>query len=158
MYSHGIHIVFVVLLAKCLKQLTNARTPYALVHMMAAHTASHYELVSWGSGCTYLVHLPCSLSFFSSWLFFVLNQWDLDRHWSCFLLATLDRHSSCFLLATLDRHWWTFYTLKWTSSEATSSPDVRTTHSNDDYSLFSRNEMALHLPQLYCCHREPCQN
>ena len=48
MYSHGILIVFVVLLAKCLKRLTNARTPYALVYMMAAHSAFDYELVTRG--------------------------------------------------------------------------------------------------------------
>ena len=44
----------------------------------------------------YLVPLPCSLSLSFSWLFFVLNQWDLDRHWLHFLSVTLDRH------------WWTY--------------------------------------------------
>ena len=33
MNSHSILVVFVVLFAKCLKLLTNARTPYALVHI-----------------------------------------------------------------------------------------------------------------------------
>ena len=48
MYSHGILVVlFVVLLAKCLQWLTNARTPYALVHIIAAHTAFDYKLVTW---------------------------------------------------------------------------------------------------------------
>ena len=51
MYSNGILVMFVVLLVKCLKWLTNARTPYALVHMMASHTAFDYELVTQGSGC-----------------------------------------------------------------------------------------------------------
>ena len=39
-------VVYVVLLTKCLKRLTNTRTPCALVHMMAARTAFHYELVT----------------------------------------------------------------------------------------------------------------
>ena len=46
MNSHGILVVFVVLLAKRLKLLTNTRTPYALVRMMAVHTAFHNELVT----------------------------------------------------------------------------------------------------------------
>jgi len=45
--------MFIVLLAKCLKRLTNARTPYALVHMMAVHTVFDYEVVTLGSGCTW---------------------------------------------------------------------------------------------------------
>ena len=53
MYSHGILVVFVVLLAKCLKRLTNSRTPYALVHTMAAHTAFDYDLVTRGSSCNW---------------------------------------------------------------------------------------------------------
>ena len=44
---------YFVLLTKCLKLFTNTRTPYALVHMMAAHTAFDYELVTRGSGCTW---------------------------------------------------------------------------------------------------------
>ena len=39
MDSLGILVMFVVLFAKHLKLLANARTPYALVHMMAVHTA-----------------------------------------------------------------------------------------------------------------------
>jgi len=58
MYSDSILVVFVVLLVTCLKQLTNTRTPYALLHMMGAHTAFDYELVTRGSGCTwYLCHV-----------------------------------------------------------------------------------------------------
>ena len=39
------------------------KAPYVLVHMMAAHTAFDYELVSRGSSCTWpLCHVP--LSFF----------------------------------------------------------------------------------------------
>jgi len=53
MYSHSILVMFVVLLAKCLKQLTNARTPYVLVHVVAAHTAFDYELVTRGNDCTW---------------------------------------------------------------------------------------------------------
>ena len=41
---------------------THARTPYALVHTMAAHTAFDYKLVTRGSGCTWsLCHVPLSL-------------------------------------------------------------------------------------------------
>ena len=50
-YSHGILVVFVVLLAKCLKWLTNKRTPCALAHAMATHAAFDYELVTWDSSC-----------------------------------------------------------------------------------------------------------
>jgi len=53
MYNHSILVMFVVLLAKCLKWLTNARTPYVLVHMTAAHTAFDYDLVTQGSGYTW---------------------------------------------------------------------------------------------------------
>jgi len=63
MYSHGILVVFVVLLAKCLKWLTNAKTPYAFVQKIAAQTAFDYKLVTWGSSCIWsLCHVP--LSFF----------------------------------------------------------------------------------------------
>ena len=51
-YSHGI-LVFVVLLTKCFKWLTNAGTPHTLVHTMAEYTAFHYELATWGSSCTW---------------------------------------------------------------------------------------------------------
>jgi len=53
MNSHGILVVFIVLFTKHPKLLTNTRTPYALVRMMAAHTAFHNELVTRGSGCTW---------------------------------------------------------------------------------------------------------
>ena len=73
MYSHGILVVFVyshgILVVFSLSSSqnasngspTHARTPYALVHMMAAHTAFDYELVTRGSGCTWsLCHVPFS--------------------------------------------------------------------------------------------------
>ena len=46
----------------------------------------------------------------------------LDRHWSCFLLV------NCSCLALMDP-----YALKWTSSEATRSPNMRTTLPNNDF-------------------------
>ncbi len=45
-YRHRILVVLIVLFTKCLQALTNLRSPYALVNMMAAHTAFQYELVS----------------------------------------------------------------------------------------------------------------
>jgi len=73
MYSHGILVMFVVLLTKCLKRLTNTRTLYVLVHMMATYTAFDYELVTWGNCCTWsLCHvhfhgLRCSLFREAKW-------------------------------------------------------------------------------------------
>jgi len=119
MYSYGILVVLIAFLAKCLKRLTNARTPYVLVHMMAVHTAFDYELVTRGSSCTWLL---CHLHFCFS-----------PHGCSTESVRCLDRHWLHFLLDALDRHLWTPYTLKRTSSEATRPPSVRTTPPNNDF-------------------------
>ena len=102
MNSHVILVMFVVLFTKRLKLFTNARTPYALVHMMAMHTAFHNELVTWGSGCT----------------------WSLGHvhvHWD--VLAGFHRAFYLSLLTGIDGP----VRFKRASSEATRSPNARTT-------------------------------
>ena len=112
MNSHGILVVFVVLLAKCLKRLTNTRTPYALVHMTATLTAFHYELVTRGSACTWsLCHVVCTESVR------ILRGIDHAFYW--LLLTGIDGPD--------------LYALKRTSWEATRSPNVRTTPPNNDF-------------------------
>ena len=73
MYTHGILVVFIVLLAKCLKRLTDARTPHALVHMMAVHTAFDYKLVTRGSSCTWSLAMFTFIDF--TVLFFREAKW-----------------------------------------------------------------------------------
>lgn len=46
MHRDCVFVMLVVLLAHGLKQLTNLRSSYAFVYMMAVHTAFHCELVS----------------------------------------------------------------------------------------------------------------
>ena len=88
MYSHSVLVVFVVLLAKCLKWLTNTRTPHVLVHMVVMHTVFYYELVAQGSSCTqsqlftFIFLQPVGLC--------TESVRCLDRHCSCFLLAGID--------------------------------------------------------------------
>ena len=98
--SHGILVVFVVLFTKRLELLTNTRTPYALVHMMAVHTAFHNQLVTRGCGCTWSLR-------------YVHVHWDvltgidcafIGRSWQALMDPT---HWPRLLLVALDRNWWT---------------------------------------------------
>ena len=97
-------VMFVVLFTKCIKLLTNTRTPYALVHMMAVHTAFYNELVSRGSGCSgSLSHVHVHWD--------ILTGIDHAFYWS--LLTGIDG-PVCFKTSQL-------------RSEATRSPNARTT-------------------------------
>ena len=73
------------------KWLTNTRTPCVLVHVMAAHTEFHYELVTRSSGCT----LPlCHVHFRFSPPVVLLNQWNvligIDCTFYCLILTGID--------------------------------------------------------------------
>ena len=126
------------------QQLTNARTPYALVHMMAAHTASHYELIAQGSGCTWSVcHVhfcfsPAGCSLF--WISEILTGIDHAFYWSLLtgIVGLVQFKMNQLRSYQFSGH--ENYTFKrWLLS-------------------FLRNEMALHLLQLHYCHHQPCQN
>ena len=97
------------------KWLTNARTPYVLAHMTAAHTAFHYELLTWRSGCTWsLCHVPLCFSPASCSLYRISEMSGQ---------ALIMLFISCFWQALMDP-----YTLKWIRST-----NVRTTPPNNDF-------------------------
>ena len=115
---------------RCLKLLTNARTPYVLVHMMATHTAFHYELVTQGSGCTCTWSL-CHVHFCFSPAGYSL-YWVSEMSWRASIVLFI----GCSWQALMD-----LYALKRTSLEATRSPNVRTTPPNDDFTVLFFQEV-----------------
>ena len=117
MYSHSILDVFVVLLATCLKWLTNTRTPHVLVHMVVMHTVFYYELVAQGSSCTQsLCHVHFHFSP-ASWSLYWISEMSLTGIARAF-----------YWQALMD-----LYALRWISSEATRSLNVRITPLNNDF-------------------------
>ena len=79
-----------------------------VVHMMAMHTAFHYRLLTRGSGCT----------------------WSLCHVHFCFLYSISEMSWQALIVLFIGRSWQALmdpYALKWTSSEAIRSLNVRAT-------------------------------